>query len=212
MLLYTGALTVNGSSHGREHAEKISNTFNTDLWSGIDGLNYWGRPHRLTVFMSVGVGNVTPLGGHSYAGIFMQPPGLPPWNPNPNFPYAILRYAADSLSDPSLNERWELITAKGDGSAQVIHQLSGVAGPKSAQSVGGAKTQRLEIVYSPGNYVAALIDGKEGARESVTIPIPGTVPGANVSLAGVGVYVDTGNINDAARAEFSSLMLEGYRP
>lgn len=208
--LFTGALAASPSSKGKEQAERVSNTFNTNPFSGIDGLGYWGRPMRITAFMGVGSGQVVPIGGRIYAGIFLQAPGVPPWSTTPAIPYAILRYARNALLDAAPDERFELVTAKGDGTAQTVTRLTNVLGPKSDASVGGCKFQRLELIYVPNGQVIAVVDGVVGASESVTIPLAATNP-TNNTLGGVGVWIENGNAGDAARAEFAATMMEHYR-
>lgn len=214
--LYTGAAGVTPANLRCETVEvKQGNNF-SDIWTGIDGLNYWGRRHRMVCYMGMGLSQVIPIGGRIYAGIFLQAPnGLgqtcPPVPANPNKPMCILWYARNGFSEATPDERWELITAKGDGSAVNINRLTGVDGPRSDISAGGQRTQRLEILYEPGIAVYALIDGKLGATNTTGIPDTTTVPAATQNMAGVAVYGEQVNAGDYCRANFHGLILESWR-
>ena len=205
--LFSGLLAALGSSKGREAVEKD----NFNIWMSNDALDYWSRPHKLTVFTNIGLANASVLGAFTYTALFMQPPGLPPWSTTPAFPYVILRYARNSILDPGgEDERFELIVAPGDGiTAQTITRLTGVDPPRSPISPGGSRAQRWEIFYMPDQYVSAAINGVTGATVTTNLPISATVPGIN--LAGIGVYLEAGQVNTSARSSWHSMMLETYR-
>lgn len=211
--LYTGLTTAVGDNRGREACEKVP----YPLFLGYDGLDYWSRPHHLTVFLTIGVGNVINAGSYLYSVLYMHPPGVPPWTTTPvNNPYCMLRYVRNGVLDPSgEDERYELITARGDGTAQLVTRLVGVDPPRSPVSPGGQRTERLEIIYKPGEYVAALINGVEGARHISTdpLPIPTTTPPLNDTLSGIGVYLENASqLNQSFKSAFHDLILETPRP
>lgn len=213
--LATGALSATPQNKSREMCEKLAAT---TLWTGIDTLDYWSRSHHLQCFVTIDAGNITPIGGFAmtYIGLMMPglPVGTPNWNANPGQPFAILRYQREGVNAASPNEHFDLVTAYGDGvQAVVVTPLAGVQGPRSNITAGNARTQRWEIVYEPGAYVAALIDGVEGARVTTTlsIPNPAAIPGGASNLAGCGVAIYQGNIGDQQFSTFHSMMGEGYR-
>lgn len=215
--LFTGASTATPQNRGIEQIERKQATNFSDIWTGIDGLNYWSRPHRMTCFMGFGISIITPIGGRLYGGIFLggwnQQNSLPPvpTGPGPARPVVLLRYARNGLIEATPDERYELVTAKGDGSEAVITRLTGISGPISDLNA-NPRTQRLEIMYMPGEYVSAAIDGVVGATNTTGLPDTAIVPTVTQVLAGHGVWLEASNAGDAARMDFHSLMIETYRP
>ena len=215
--LFTGASTATPQNRGIEQIERRQGASFSDIWTGMDGFNYWGRAHRMTCFMGFGLSAITPIGGRLYGGIFLQgwnlTNSLPPLptGPGPNRPVVMLRYARNGLIEASPDERYELITATGDGSEAVVTRLVGISGPRSDLSANPA-TQRLEIFYKPGEYVEAAIDGIVGAVNITGLPDTTIVPGSTLqAMAGHGVWLEASNAGDAGRMDFHSLMIESYR-
>src|SRR4029079_1954966 len=104
-----------------------------EAWTGSDLLNYYGRRARMYAWMGIGTSVITPIGGRFYCGIFLsQSPfagAVVAFPANPNNPLVMLRYVRNGILEASADERFELITATGDGSAAVITRLAGVPGP-----------------------------------------------------------------------------------
>jgi hypothetical protein len=207
--LFTGALSATPQNKAREMGERANAFQNPFTGSEFTPNSYWAHYHRASVFMAVHTSTVTPLGGKIYGGLCLRQVGLI-WSATPPIPVCAIRYARDSVSDPSLNERWELVTATGGGAAALVTQLTGVDGPHTPASPGGQLTQRLELEYAPGEYVKAFVDGIEGAMHTTNLPdVASNV--VSQGLATVGVWIFQGQVNDSARMEFTSLMLESYR-
>lgn len=199
--------------------EKLGAGAGTPIWTGIDGLDYWGRAHHIQAFVTIETSNITPIGGFIYVSIQLLSPGNPnanaEWQPNPSIPFCMLRYKREGVNAVSPDEHFDLVTAFGDGvQPVVVTRLVGVPGPSSAITAGGPRTQRWEIFYQPGQYVSASIDGVEGARVTVAnnMPNPAIIPGGASNLAGCGVYLYQGNTGDGVFATFHSMMIETYRP
>ena len=72
--LDTGPSTATPQNRGREGVERKQGANTADLWTGIDGLNYFGRVHHITCFVGMGLSLITPIGGRIYAGIFLMAP------------------------------------------------------------------------------------------------------------------------------------------
>jgi len=213
--LYSGASTATPQSRGCESVERKQGAATSDIWTGLDGGNYWSRAHHITCFCGAGTSSITPIGGRFYYGIFLElwnlTNGLPPLPATPIRPVVLLRYARNGLLEASPDERFELVTAVGDGvTASLVTRLTGVPGPISDLSA-SARTQRFEIFYEPGQYVEAYIDGILGARVTSPIPDPTNVPVSTQNLAGIGTWLEASNSGNEARADFHSFMLEGYR-
>lgn len=208
--LKSGLATASPQSRGREMLEK--QIVGYQMHSGYDGLDFWSRPHRLQVMVTLGVMGLNASGAKSYTALYMTPPGVPTWADPPIVPLCLLRYAKNAAIDGE-DERFELITAPGDGvTVMKVTRLVGTDPPRSPVSPGGQRTERYELVYKPGEYVAALINGVEGARHVTSLPDTTVIPGAGANLCGVGVYVQDGVVNDQTNSAFHSMMLETYRP
>jgi hypothetical protein len=184
---------------------------NIDIWTGIDTLNYYGRKTYLSCYMGIGTCTLQLDNAVIYAGIFMEAPGIGPWSTTPGQPYVMLLYKRLNIGASTYTETWELWTAPGAAGATLVSTLTGVAGPKTSISPGGQQTQRLEIIYDPGVSVSAYIDGILGVQHTTNLPTTTLIPSAQV-LAGVGCWVENGQIADGARADFHSLIVETYRP
>lgn len=208
--LASGALSATPQSKGREMVERNSGT--NDLWEGYDLLNYWGRPHRLSIYMGIGSGQASPSGSTTLYALFMKNPGNPPWNLN-GANAVVALYADIGNGTDGFNPRWFLWTSQGGFAGGHTTQLTGVNPPwHPATGLGAAKTTRMEIVYDPGQKVTALIDGVVGAETTTDLPNTANPPAIGTTLAGCGAYINQGAINDQSRADFSSLMIETYRP
>ena len=131
-----------------------------------------------------------------------------PFPAAPTFPYALLRFRKNGSGAP--DPHWDLLTAVGDGvSATVTTRLTNVAVPVDD----GTANYRLELVYKPGEYVTALIDGIVGATVTgASLPNPTyALAAGNEFIAGVGSYVVAGAVGDRAQSSWHSIMLEHYR-
>jgi len=222
VVLATAGATATPQNRAREAVEKQGLGLGTPIWTGFDANVYWGRPMRIQCFCVHVSGQSTPAGSRLRYGIFLGGIGIgaPPAAPLPVFPdpplqpIAQLYYERTGVLDaPSQVETWKLRTGVGDGvTLALVSTLAGVQGPATSITPGGVHCQRLELVYVPGQYVAALIDGVEGARHTTVLPNPAFSPAASQPTAGVGVYIDQGQLNDACTAGFTGLMLENYRP
>lgn len=212
----TGVSTATPQNRGRDLVERKGGAASTvDSWAGSDNLNYWGRKQRMYSWMGIGGSTITPVGGRLYCGIFLQSPfstgGIGPFPLNPMNPLVMLRYVRNGTLDVSIDERFELCTAVGDGSATVITRLTGVPGPRSDYT-GTPWAQRLELLYKPNVGVYAYVDGILGAINTTGLPDVTRIPVAAAFMAGWGVYLEASNLGDSGQASFYSSMIETYRP
>jgi len=209
----TGLATATPQQRAREACERYFFPWALDTFDG----DYWEHAQYISCYIVIGVANATIVGSKVSAGIYLTAPAIPTagaasgyLDPS-NIPLCMLRYRRDDIISGA-NERFELLTSPGDGvTATLVTVLAGVDPPRSPISPGGARGQRYEMYYKPGEYVAARIDGVEGARHTTALPNPATVPAAGANLAGIGVYLQDGNINDTIRASFYTLNVEMYR-
>jgi len=208
--LSTGAATATPQNRGVEQTERaLTGALAANIWQNPDGLNYWGREHHLTCWCGVAPSILTT--GHLYVAVFLQQPGangLPPMPANPTKPQCVLRYARDAGGVP--NERFELITAVGDATPFKLSVLANVPGPVSDLTAPDGM-QRFEIIYKPGVYVKALIDGKLGAVHTDHLPKVTTIPANLQFMAGTGTYLEAATTGDNAVGFFAGLMIETYR-
>lgn len=214
----TGLATATPQARCREACEQ----FNFTGWpKDTFGGSFWEHSQYVSCYVQLGIGNASLINTQLAAGIYLAAPGLPNvggtgtgfwFDPPPaNFPMCALMYFRDSVL-AGANERFVLVTAIGDGVTGQKHTvLTGVDPPRSPISPGTPCGQRYELIYKPGEYVAARIDGVEGARHTDTLPNPATTLNIAGDGVGIGVYANNCQINDTFRASFYTLMAEMYR-
>jgi hypothetical protein len=200
--LFSGGVIALNANKGREAVEKES----VDQWVNADQVTrYFGLLHHLTVFMNLNGIAIGATVGKAYAGVFLVAMGVAAFPATPGVPVCALLASMDQ----GFTHRWELLTAPGDGVTGITSTvLTGVAGPFSNQNSNPIPSQRLELVYKPGEYVSAAVDGLVGATVTgASLPLTAYNYGVGQNLAGVGVYSGP-DINDSTRAQFASFMIE----
>ncbi len=199
-----------GANKTQEYGTNIvaagDNPLTTDIFASHDDPDFhgfWRRDLHLSAFVRKQgyTGIQTPT---SYVGIGLGSYAIPPPDPATaasNVVRLVLR--TQDLS-------WYLITHRGDGvSAQVITPLNVPHQPiNQISGAGSSRSYRLDLYVKAGEYVAAAVDGIEGARITSGLPVVGLGPAA---LTLYSYFVTSGtDASSNVRGVFHSMMLETF--
>jgi hypothetical protein len=180
------------------------------MLKGADGTTWGGRIHHLTAFVQP---DTTVVGsGNAALGIFLLNPGAlyaasaRLWD---TVAYTTPRATLVWELYPDESRKFALYTAPGDGvTIGVRTELTGINPPSG---VIAPYTHRLELIYNPGQYIAALVDGVEGARVSTGLPSTTYHPLGSVGLSGIGAYSGFDS-SSQAMGQFGGIMFETSFP
>lgn len=177
LTLGTTAVAVNEIKAFGELFASSTTFFYTDL----AGKTFWNRPQRASVNIVMLV-SVNP-NANSFTGLQIGRHGTV-------FPWGLATEPFIQLRANLATLIWELAYAKGDavGADQVVALSNAVV---QQPIPGGAYSYRLEIDYSPANFITVRVNGVVGATVAANANFPIVTKDATV---GANVFVSKGNL------------------
>lgn len=185
-------IATNGNANTCLELGEFFAGFSTN-WYTDAAKGFWARPLRAAVNIVIGT-SVNP-NANSLAGLEI--------GAHRNvFPYTVSFLPFIQLRAKLSTLTWELVYAKGDGfTADQIVTLTGVSNPAL-----DAQSRRLEINYTPGVSIVALVNGVVGASVAFNANFPRTT---GLADTGAAVLASQGNnAGDSTTAYFHNMEAE----